>query len=147
MEKVNVRVFSRQTAPDGRSSDLETLVRGEHYYRHGKHYISYADKMVDEDGITNTLVKIGPEELLLQRKGIVTQEQRFVPGKETESLYRTALGTMALKAQTRSLELQLEGSRGKALLVYELSINDEPVGVNELHLEFSTLDGRELKLS
>jgi len=146
MEKVNVRVFSRQTAPDGRQSNLESLAKGEHYYRHGKHYISYEDVTADVDGVTKTLVKIGPDELLLQRKGIVNQEQRFRPGCETESLYRTALGTMELKASTRTLELEVKESCGKALLIYELYINGDMVGVNELQLEFSTLDGRELKM-
>ena len=129
MEKVNVRVFSRQTAMDGQQSDMETLVRGEHNFRHGKHYISYDDKMVDVDGVTRTLVKFGPDELFLQRKGIVNQEQRFRPGQESHALYQTALGTMQLDALTRSLSVECEGAKGKAVLVYELSINGDRVGV------------------
>ncbi len=135
MNKVIVKVRSRQTDAAGEVSKIEMMAEGRHYYRHGKHYVLYEDTALSGKGSTSTVLKIAPDSVLLMRKGDVMQEQLFAHERESSSVYRTPYGELNLSVRTNRLNIVYGTVSGNIDVAYTMAVNGELQGTNELHIE------------
>jgi len=135
MNKVIVKVKSRQQDMDGEVNKIEMMAEGKHYYRNGKHYVLYEDVSLGEHGGVSTVLKIAPDSLLLLRKGGVEQEQLFRDAQESSSIYRTPYGDLRLSIRTNRLKIIYGNVSGNIEVDYTMSVNGQPQGANNLQIE------------
>ncbi len=135
MNKVIVKVKGEQTDAAGESSCIEMTVLGEHYYRHGQHYIIYEDASLQEEAPAITTLKIAANSLTLTRRGAFEQEQQFSPQLESCSSYRTPFGDLDLCVLTQRLDITYGSVSGSIDVAYDLHINGTWQSANKLHIE------------
>lgn len=147
MNKVIVKVKSRQMDAAGEVNNIEMMAEGRHYYRNGKHYVLYEDAALSGQGSTSTILKIAPDSLLLMRKGDVMQEQLFAHERESSSVYRTPYGELNLSVKTDRLDIVYGTVSGNIDVAYTMAINGELQGTNELHIEICAAADEKHKLN
>ena len=147
MEKVIVKVTGEQTDAAGEVSCIGMTTVGKHYFRSGRHYIVYDDTTLAEGVSVRTMLKVAPGALILTRRGAVEQEQRFIPGQESRSRYRTPFGELELCVATKRLDIAYDAVFGQIDVVYAMHINGAWHSANKLHIEVmpDASEGRECR--
>jgi uncharacterized beta-barrel protein YwiB (DUF1934 family) len=147
MDKVIVKVISRQMDAAGEVNHIEMMAEGRHYYRNGKHYILYDDRTLGDHEKTSTVLKIAADSLLLMRKGEVVHEQFFAQKQESSSVYHTPYGEMDMLVRTNKLEIVYGNVSGNIDVDYTLAINGVLQGNNELHIAVCAAASEKHKLN
>ena len=147
MDKVIVKIKGRQKDASGEESFVEMMAEGKHYFRNGKHYVLYQDKMLNEDSETDTVLKISSNSLLLLRKGGVCHEQLFEPDKTIRSDYKTPYGKMMLEVRTKRLSIVCGSISGNIEIDYEMLVNGKWQSSNQLNIEIDALRGESSRLN
>ncbi|WP_337875019.1 DUF1934 domain-containing protein, partial [Exiguobacterium sp.] len=91
-----------------------------------------------EDGPVPTTIKYTPERLALICKGPIEMNHSFIEGRFTQSLYKNPYMSMTMATTTSRLDVSEES----CTFVYELSMNEEDVGIYEVHVTW-TFEGGE----
>lgn len=91
-----------------------------------------------EDGTIPTTIKYTPERLALICKGPIEMNHSFIEGRFTQSLYKNPYMTMTMATTTSRLDVE----DGRCTFVYELSMNEEDVGIYEVTVSW-TFEGGE----
>ncbi|WP_405081349.1 DUF1934 domain-containing protein [Paenibacillus chitinolyticus] len=128
--KKNVRI--RITSVAGQESIIQEA-SGELYIREGKVYVLYQETS-EEMGSTSTMVKAGPEELKITRKGQVGSEQTFVAGHSRTGWYRMPEGSIPMETRTRTYVRNLQDGIGVIDWSYDLYVGEEHAGLYTLSL-------------
>lgn len=136
MDSVRISITARQKASDGHVENVQQNVRGNYFYKGGKHYLRYQDKKLDKHNPVSTTIKISDTEWVILRRGSVSTEQRFVLNQEVKSNYQTPYGVMELLAFTHELSADITDETGRAKLRYTMSANEAEVGEYEIEIKF-----------
>ena len=143
MDKANcvmVKVKGIQRDAAGEVNTIKTTAKGRYFFRGGKHYVLYDDCSLNKEKRTSTVLQFNLESLTLLRKGAVESEQRFLPGKEHHTRYRTPYGELELSAKTSKLKVLFDSTNGGAIDVsYDMSINGKFQSQNQLHIEIRNI--------
>lgn len=111
--------------------ELKTL--GKFKFNNNKFYIKYSQ--TDDDGsVTNTLIKVGDNEVLLQRSGATESRMQIEVGKRNSCYYRSQGAGMILEVYGISIENALTLNGGSLSLEYSLSINSAPISQNKIEI-------------
>ncbi len=136
--KIHIRGIQRDSA--GEEQVIETIAEGKYAFRAGRHYIRYKDQSLSPEQCTSTVLKFNNDSLVLLRKGAVDTEQRFIPGQETRSTYRTPYGNLDLSARTDRLSIVFDAQQGGHIEIgYDLSVNGAFQSRNTLLVEIGMI--------
>ena len=105
-EQVRVFLKGRQVDAAGEESRITLSVIGRRFLRGESRYVSYDDAELIEGAIVPTILRIGADDVRLQRRGVVRCTQNFVPGQERRGDYRTPYGRFSLSTLTRRLRVR-----------------------------------------
>ncbi|MEJ6528368.1 DUF1934 domain-containing protein [Exiguobacterium sp. USCH10] len=92
-----------------------------------------------EDGPVPTTIKYTSERLALICKGPIEMNHSFIEGRFTQSLYKNPYMSMTMATTTSRLDVSEES----CTFVYELSMNEEDVGIYEVHVTWTFEGGEE----
>lgn len=132
-----LRVHVRQTT---RMSDVDEAIEVSAdglYYPLKTGFIIMFDQE-REDGIVPTTVKYTPDRLALICKGPIEMNHSFIEGRFTQSMYKNPYMSMTMATTTSRLDIEEE----QCTFVYELSMNEEDVGIYEVNIAW-TFEGGE----
>ncbi|MFT8319256.1 MAG: DUF1934 domain-containing protein [Sporolactobacillus sp.] len=104
-------------------------------------YLLFSDT-VDEAGSLDYSIKLGKNEALIQRKGILPLHQPLTIGAVRSGQYGSPLGELPMEALARQIQSSwdAETGRGEARLIYDLTLQKERVGRFHMTFTFSRLD-------
>ncbi|WP_214829583.1 DUF1934 domain-containing protein [Exiguobacterium algae] len=132
-----LRVHVRQTT---RMSDVDEAIEVSAdglYYPLKTGFIIMFDQE-REDGIVPTTVKYTTDRLALICKGPIEMNHSFIEGRFTQSMYKNPYMSMTMATTTSRLDIGEE----QCTFVYELSMNEEDVGIYEVNIAW-TFEGGE----
>lgn len=137
--KENVRIRISGTQESLGDDSIEMITTGEYKEKDGKIYLSYWDRMLEEDKAIKTLIKTDGKLVSIIRYGDRKNHLLFESGISHISPYETPFGNLEMTSYTDKIELTpLEG--GFDLKVdYQLEINKSGVGRNQLHVTATPL--------
>lgn len=121
-KEVLVSVSGVQYEVEG-SEPIVLVTSGTYYYKNNKHYVLYEE--IDEDGVVSkNVVKIGPHEVDVIRKGVSSSHMVFETGKENLIFYDTPYGSMLMGVTTSKISFKEKNSKRMELEIdYKLSVD------------------------
>ena len=85
---------------------------------------------------TGTLVKIGDKDITITKKGIISTQMYFSPGKVSDGTYQTPFGNFDMRITTDDIKIA-DPSPAKLVditLKYQLSLNGSAVSRYTIHI-------------
>lgn len=131
---VLIQVVGTQKFPEGEEESLEFVTLGTYHERQGVFYVVYKESAITGlEGVTTSL-RIGGEQITLNRMGQAELKQEFQLGVLHRGRYVTPFGTLWLSVLTDALEYDLTGQGGRISLEYDLFVDDKLVSHNGLKM-------------
>lgn len=86
-------------------------------------YLQYEESMKDAGRVHN-LFKIGQDELIVVRKGVISMRQQFIIGEKTTGIYETQYGRLPFELETNYFQLNWDENlkSGKLSIQYTMTM-------------------------
>jgi uncharacterized beta-barrel protein YwiB (DUF1934 family) len=105
---------------------IESKLQGTYSLINGSHYISYEEKLSENQLTTKNIIKISPSQVSITKKDFINTQMVFDTKEITNTDYHTQYGSIKLEVRTKSI-----------------IIVDKP-DLLELKMEYSLLSGESL---
>lgn len=133
--EVHVSLIGRQVDAAGEESRIALSVRGRRFLRGESRYVSYDDTELIEGETVPTVLRLGTDRIMLQRRGVVRFAQHFAHGEEHRSNYHTPYGTLPITTRTRRLRMRtLPDGAEEAYIFYTLYVDGVRQSDNTLEI-------------
>lgn len=131
-KKVILSIKGTQVNPMGEDNKIELITEGRLYKKDDVYYIEYEESTVSGLEGTKTLLVIGDNRVFLERTG--AHESRFVfeKGRKYVSYYETPFGSLEMGVFPTRIDYDVDETKGKVDLKYQLDISGKYAGLNEL---------------
>lgn len=103
------------------SGSVEMISHGEYYFQNGKHFIIYEEK--SEDSVSKNILKISDHKIELSKKGDISVQMIFEPGKRYLTYYHTPYGKLLIGLHTHKVKFVEEEDYLGIHIEYGLAIN------------------------
>ena len=131
-KQVMITVHTTQTNTDGEKEKIQFQAPGNLYIKNNSIYIIYKeDKLTGMEGTTTSL-RVEPQRVTLIRMGPTQLKLVFVEGTNHLATYATPYGNMGAEVITNKVRVDLTELGGSINLEYELFLENEKIGINEL---------------
>lgn len=122
------------------SEDIVTTCYSGTYARMDNYQLLRYDEFYDIGGPavakTGTLVKIDGQNITITKKGVISTQMHFSPGKVSNGIYQTPFGTFDMRITTE--KIKIAGSSPAKLvdatLKYQLSLNGSAISHYTIHI-------------
>ena len=102
---------------------IDVITPGLCYSRGEEIFLFYEEQMEGFEEPVRNRVSLRPGRAVITKKGLVTAEMIFEPGKNTTSWYSTPFGKLDLSVHTSRISLKESPDRIEADIRYELFLN------------------------
>lgn len=134
-KEVVIDVHSVHAYDDEEGSDsLDFSTDGMYRFEDGRAHLWYWETEVTGLPGTRTSVEIGPESVIVDRKGTVTGRMEFREGLKNYFPYETPFGTAAMGMDTRRIKSAFDEHGGSMELDYVLDLEHAVAIRNRLNL-------------
>lgn len=144
-KNVMVYVKGTQKLPGQAAEEVqEVYTRGTYYEKGEKKYVFY-DEALDENGdypVRSTLC-IDGDRFRMGKKGAAESNLLFGPGEVHDSLYRSPMGVMELRCQTKDIRMEEWEGQIRVQLHYDLYMNRIYIGENRVWVEITAIHPEE----
>ena len=90
---------------DDEDSDVEMIVRGDYYYKNGKHYILYDEVVEGLEGTIRNVIKVSPTGMDIIKRGAANTHMQFEKDKKNLSCYVTPMGDLMVGVQASRIQI------------------------------------------
>ena len=108
---------------DAEDADVEMMVRGDYYYKNGKHYILYDEVVEGIEGTIRNVIKVSPTSMDIIKRGAANTHMQFEKDKKNLSCYVTPMGDMIVGIQASQIEIWEQADSLQVDMEYSLDIN------------------------
>src|SRR5690606_27043141 len=136
-EQVPVKIKVKTDIRNGNDKETYELIAfGRYYKKENTRLLQYDEAM--EEGTVKTTIKLTEEEGLILRNGAVKMRLPFKRNKKQTGSYHTPYGILEMGTLTKSLDHQFDEKTNSGMIefLYELKIQDAPVGTYHLIINF-----------
>jgi len=138
-KEVLVTVKGTQTNEFGEKDTIELVTRGNYYYKNNAYYIVYNESRLSGLEGATTSLKAEPRRVTLNRMGAAEMKQIFEEGMHNGGMYVTSCGSMEMRVLSRKVEVCLDHAGGSIDLGYDIEMDREKLGYNELRITVKEL--------
>ena len=119
---------------------VDIICPGEYYFRNGKHFIRYEEKIAEDSQTTDTvcMFKFDHKSAELTKKGIVSSKMYYEPGQTHMMNYATQYGDFLIGIKTDAL--RLTESEHELVLEIDYVVEFEPDEKNVFHVKIHVSD-------
>ena len=119
---------------------VDIICLGEYYFRNGKHFIRYEEKIAEDSQTTDTvcMFKFDAKSAELTKKGIVSSKLFYEPGQTHRISYATEYGDFLIGLKTDAL--RLTESEHELILEIDYVIEFESDEKNVFHIKIHVSD-------
>ncbi|TYR80208.1 DUF1934 domain-containing protein [Priestia megaterium] len=131
---VSIRVVTE--IRDGHLKETTSVEATGMYYEKGETiYLTYTEHQ-KEVGDIQTMLRIGKEEVSINRTGAVKMKQSFRKKVKLEGTYISPYGRMDLLTFAHNIEYKQMNRRGRLFLTYDLNLQGQAVGQYAVTITF-----------
>ncbi len=112
----------------------ELVTDGLYCFKNGSGRISYMESAVTGLEDTRTTFLIAPDEVAIEREGMLTSRMVFHVGRRESALYDTAYGSMTMTIDTHALKCELDENGGRLELDYVVNFDHMLAGRNKVKI-------------
>ncbi len=103
------------------NSDIEPAdIAGGFYKKDGHFYVTYTEGEKSGMGTSRVLLRVEENCITMRRMGEYSTVMRYIPGQETQLMYKTPYGEMQMKIKTHKIDNRLTDAGGELAWEYEL---------------------------
>lgn len=135
---VSVRGLQFDNGQDGET--VESIQRGEYYYRGDNHYILYEEVVEGLNTTVKNMIKFTDGEMHLTKKGAVNVNMDFVENQKNLTDYRTPFGSIVIGLEASRVQVEEEEKRMKLQVDYTLDVNYEYLADCKIQIDIRALD-------
>lgn len=119
---------------------VDIICPGEYYFRNGKHFIRYEEKIAEDSLTTDTMCmfKFDRKSAELTKKGIVSSKMYYEPGQTHMMNYATPYGDFLIGIKTDAL--RLTESEHELMLEIDYVVEFESDEKNVFHVKIHVSD-------
>lgn len=119
---------------------VDIICPGEYYFRNGKHFIRYEEKIAEDSLKTDTvcMIKCDNKSAEVTKKGIVSSKLFYEPGQTHRISYATEYGDFLIGIKTDAL--RLTESEHELLLEIDYAVEFESDEKNVFHIKIHVSD-------
>lgn len=132
VKEVLITVNCTQVSPLGDRHNMEFNTIGNLYKKNESVYLVYKESKITGMEGTTTSLKIETDRVIINRMGQNQFKMIFEAGRDHDTIYCTPYGHMNAKVLTSEVMADLTELGGSINLKYELILDREKIGVNEL---------------
>jgi uncharacterized beta-barrel protein YwiB (DUF1934 family) len=134
-----VLITIHTTVKDGKRKEVHKMEASGRLFQRG-HILVLRFTEPREEGqerTTDQTIKLSDGQMLVQRKGAITMNQRFIPGTETEGTYHSLYGPLAMRTSTSEVTYDWDeiAGEGDIHLRYGLVMQGASTGSYHMHVE------------
>lgn len=144
---VLIRISGLQRMDEDNLDNVEVITTGDYFMKNGKHYVIYDEVLEGFDGSVRNTVKISPEMMDIQRKGVMRSHMIFQQDKKSMTRYETPMGEMVLEISTNQIVLDEEEDRLQVKVEYSLDINYDHVSDCSIVMDIWSREKAQLQLN
>ena len=115
-----MQVIEKGTPPE----EVEVVAKGTYYLKNGHHFICYDEVSEDSHNITKNMIKVLPECIEVQKKGLTNTHMIFEEKKKNLTYYTTPYGQMRVGIAATKVNFEEEVDNMDIAIDYALEIND-----------------------
>lgn len=108
---------------DEEDSDVEMMVRGNYYWKNGKHYIIYEEILDSVGGSIKNVIKVSDESMDIIKRGVTSTHMTFEKNKKNLSCYSTPLGDLIVGVRANRIKIDEQPDSLSVNVDYSLDIN------------------------
>lgn len=144
---VLVKVYGMQQSPDQNGDEIVLVLPGTYYYKNEKHYVIYDEYAEEDDAHIKNMLQFDKDSLSITKKGDVNASIVVEPGKSTYTQYQTPYGALQLAVNGRQLEISESPEKIIVKASYELELNFDSIGNNEVIIEILSKNVEDFSLT
>lgn len=122
------------------NDSIEVITTGSYIYKNNKHYIQYIDNTINESQETKTTIKIDDNKVDIIRFGGTNTHMEFEINKKHLTQYKTPFGDFLIGFKTKEIKVQEEENIFTLNLKYQVEINNNYIGDNDLYVKVQSKD-------
>ncbi len=103
--------------------DIETLQKGQYYFRGGSHFLIYDEYMEGFSQPVKNILRFKDKEASLVKRGLVNVQMLFEEGKKTLTQYHTPFGVIMVGLDTRKIRWREDAAGLHLRVSYVLEAN------------------------
>ena len=114
---------------------IETITKGQYYFKNNMHYVTYEDMIDEFSGPTKNLLKFNDTYCALTKKGAANVNMIFEKHKKNLTNYGTPYGDIVIGIETSKVQVMESEKKIKVGIQYALEINYEHLADCEIGIE------------
>ena len=126
-KEVLITISGIHVMDDAEDADVEMMIRGDYYYKNGKHYIIYEELPEDGGPVIKNVIKIHEGMTEIIKSGDAGARMVFEENKRHVSYYETAFGKILVGIRTSQILVEEEEDRLQVHLEYRLEMESAHV--------------------
>lgn len=135
-KKAIISVTSKQKNDE--NDVIEVVTPGDFYEKDGLYYAVYKETEISGMEGTTTTLKISDDKFSLIRIGSTSAKMEFDKKTENVSMYNTPYGTLELKIETKTLNVNVGEKGGDIQVNYNLSVGGQAPQNTQLKINIKT---------
>ena len=130
MKDVIISINSIHSYGRDEEDKLEFTTDGYYFYEDGTGCLSYMESEVTGMEGTRTSVIVSPQQVVVDRDGLITSRMIFQEGEKNSLLYNTPYGTATMGIDTRKIEQRFDEDGGELEIDYVVDMEHAVVTRN-----------------
>ena len=130
MKDVIISINSIHSYGRDEEDKLEFTTDGYYFYEDGTGCLSYMESEVTGMEGTRTSVIVSPQQVVVDRDGMITSRMIFQEGEKNSLLYNTPYGTATMGIDTRRIEQRFDEDGGELEIDYVVDMEHAVVTRN-----------------
>ena len=130
MKDVIISINSIHSYGRDEEDKLEFTTDGYYFYEDGTGCLSYMESEVTGMEGTRTSVIVSPQQVVVDRDGLITSRMIFQEGEKNSLLYNTPYGTATMGIDTRRIEQRFDEDGGELEIDYVVDMEHAVVTRN-----------------
>ncbi len=129
-----ISIIGTQKDPSGATDHIELVTAGQYGFENGESRFCYMESDITGMSGTETSFRIGPQGVVMSRKGSLNSEMFFQLGKKHFFLYETPYGSATMGVDTRALRHRMDEHGGELELDYDINFEHSLIGRNRFKI-------------
>lgn len=134
MKDVIISINSIHSYGRDEEDKLEFTTDGYYFYEDGTGCLSYMESEVTGMEGTRTSVIVSPQQVVVDRDGMITSRMIFQEGEKNSLLYNTPYGTATMGIDTRKIEQRFDEDGGELEIDYVVDMEHAVVTRNKFQI-------------
>lgn len=124
-KEVIISVIGVQNGPQMDGEAIETLAKGEYFFKNGKHYVLFEEVVEGESKAIKNRIKFAPGYMELSKSGPLSTKMVFEENKKNFTHYMTPFGSLMMDIEGKKVVMTETDDQIHIAVEYRLEVGGE----------------------